>query len=151
MGVRLTGHCVCRNLRYSLDLDSAEDARTTLCHCRSCRTAFGTNYGLTAKVPVRSFKYDDGSKPKTFKQDNGVVREFCENCGAYICEYGVCDTESLFLHNRPRQGLVTLTSPVIIGGGGRQVSLCHVGDAGGAREDSAERRVLLQESSGLDA
>jgi hypothetical protein len=39
-------------------------------------------------VPVDSFKYESG-KPKLYKQDNGVIREFCDNCGAYICEYGV--------------------------------------------------------------
>ena len=40
------------------------------------------------QVPLDSFKYDSG-KPKLYKQDNGVIREFCDNCGAYICEYGV--------------------------------------------------------------
>ncbi|KAK3359647.1 hypothetical protein B0T25DRAFT_533497 [Lasiosphaeria hispida] len=43
--------------------------------------------GLTAKVPIQSFKYAWGS-PKRHKQENGVVREFCDNCGAFICEYG---------------------------------------------------------------
>ncbi|KAK5656756.1 hypothetical protein OQA88_4304 [Cercophora sp. LCS_1] len=89
MGIHLEGRCVCKNLQYSLDLDSPEDARTTLCHCSSCRRAFGTNYGLTAKVPIQAFKYEQGA-PKTHKQENGVVREFCDNCGAFICEYGVC-------------------------------------------------------------
>jgi len=48
--VHLKGRCVCNALQYSLHLDSPDDARTTLCHCHSCRRAFGTNYGLTAKV-----------------------------------------------------------------------------------------------------
>lgn len=39
-------------------------------------------------MPLDSFKYESG-KPKLYKQDNGVIREFCDNCGAYICEYGV--------------------------------------------------------------
>lgn len=78
MGIDLKGHCVCNNLKYNVSLESTEDARTTLCHCSSCRRAFGTNYGLTTKVPVDSFKYEAG-KPKLFKQDNGVVREFCDN------------------------------------------------------------------------
>jgi len=87
MPVHLQGRCVCRKLRYSLDLDSPDDARTTLCHCNSCRRAFGTNYGLTAKVPLQSLKYEEGT-PKLFKEENGVTREFCDSCGAYICEYG---------------------------------------------------------------
>jgi hypothetical protein len=89
MAIHLQGRCVCKKLQYSLQLDSADDARTTLCHCRSCRRAFGTNYGLTAKVPVQAFRYESGSQPKKYKQENGVTREFCDNCGAYICEYGV--------------------------------------------------------------
>lgn len=87
MSVQLQGRCVCRRLRYSLDLDSSDDVRTTLCHCNSCKRAFGTNYGLTVKVPLRSFKYGEGAS-KLFKQENGVTREFCDSCGAYICEYG---------------------------------------------------------------
>ncbi|KAK4445756.1 Mss4-like protein [Podospora aff. communis PSN243] len=87
MPLHLAGHCVCGELRYCLELDSADDARTTLCHCNSCRRAFGTNYGLTAKVPIQAFKYESGSS-KTHKQENGVTREFCANCGTFICEYG---------------------------------------------------------------
>ncbi|KAL2263692.1 hypothetical protein VTK26DRAFT_5635 [Humicola hyalothermophila] len=88
--MHLQGGCVCGRLRYSLDLDSAGDARTTLCHCRSCRRAFGTNYGLTAKVPLRAFRYERASgQPRRHRQEeNGVTREFCGECGAFICEYG---------------------------------------------------------------
>ncbi|KAK3499498.1 Mss4-like protein [Neurospora hispaniola] len=87
MSIHMKGRCVCENLQYSLELDSLDDARTTLCHCNSCKRAFGTNYGLTTKVPLQGFKYEAGT-PKKFKQHNGVTREFCDNCGAYICEYG---------------------------------------------------------------
>ncbi|KAL2108255.1 hypothetical protein VUR80DRAFT_4086 [Thermomyces stellatus] len=82
-----TGGCVCGRLRYSLALDSPDTARTSLCHCLSCRRAFGTNFGLTTKVPVGRFAYVTGT-PTMFEQENGVRREFCESCGAYICEYG---------------------------------------------------------------
>jgi hypothetical protein len=88
MTIHMQGRCVCNKLQYSLDLDSPEDARTTLCHCHSCRRAFGTNYGLTAKVPLQAFKYEQGT-PKRHRQENGVTREFCGECGAYVCEYGV--------------------------------------------------------------
>ncbi|KAI3572421.1 Mss4-like protein [Fusarium oxysporum f. sp. albedinis] len=75
------------NIKYSVSLDSPDDARTSLCHCGSCCRAFGTNFGLTTKIALGGFNYDQG-KPKTFKQENGVVREFCDNCGAFIYEYG---------------------------------------------------------------
>ena len=48
----------------------------------------GGAFGLTAKTPLSMFKYMPGGKTKTFVADNGVHREFCENCGTYICEYG---------------------------------------------------------------
>jgi hypothetical protein len=50
MALDLKGRCVCNSVKYSVNLNSPEDARTTLCHCKSCRRAFGTNYGLTTKV-----------------------------------------------------------------------------------------------------
>jgi hypothetical protein len=54
--------------------------------------AFGTNYGLTAKVPKDAFRLTTG-KPKEHAADNGsgmvVHREFCDNCGSFILEYGV--------------------------------------------------------------
>jgi hypothetical protein len=78
MGIDLKGHCVCSKLKYTVSLKSEEEARTTLCHCSSCRRAFGTNYGLTTKVPLEGFKYDEG-KPKLYKQGNGVIREFCDD------------------------------------------------------------------------
>jgi hypothetical protein len=54
--------------------------------------AFGTNYGLTAKIPKDAFKLTAG-KPKEHVGDNGsgslLHREFCDNCGSFILEYGV--------------------------------------------------------------
>ncbi|KAL2289164.1 hypothetical protein FJTKL_02961 [Diaporthe vaccinii] len=87
MALNLTGTCTCKKLQYTVRLDSADSARTSLCHCSSCKKAFGTNYGLTSKIPIESFEYSQG-EPKLYKQDNGVVREFCDNCGSFTCEYG---------------------------------------------------------------
>lgn len=51
--------------------------------------AFGTNYGLTIKVPKDTFAYTQG-KPKEHVSDYGLHREFCDTCGGFILEYGVC-------------------------------------------------------------
>ncbi|OQE02759.1 hypothetical protein PENVUL_c039G02249 [Penicillium vulpinum] len=87
----LTGSCICRNIEYELKLVSNDDARTSLCHCRNCKKAFGTNYGLTAKVPKDTFNLTKGI-PKEHIADNGsgavIYREFCQNCGSFILEYG---------------------------------------------------------------
>ncbi|KAJ5160920.1 uncharacterized protein N7482_007924 [Penicillium canariense] len=86
-----SGSCVCRRIEYELRLDSPDDARTSLCHCRNCKKAFGTNYGLTAKVPKDAFCLLKG-EPKEHAADNGsgavVHREFCDHCGSFILEYG---------------------------------------------------------------
>lgn len=120
--MKLTGSCYCRALQYQVDLNSADDARTSLCHCRNCKVrsitvfllsimrslhkrfqcmfvadpvkqkAFGTNYGLTAKIPKDAFQYTQGT-PKEHAADNGsgtmLFREFCDYCGSFILEYGV--------------------------------------------------------------
>lgn len=52
----LTGGCTCGGLQYKVELDSADYARTSLCHCSSCKKAFGTNYGLTSKVSTPTTK-----------------------------------------------------------------------------------------------
>ncbi|KAJ5369701.1 uncharacterized protein N7496_005793 [Penicillium cataractarum] len=86
-----TGSCFCRKIEYELRLESAEDARTTLCHCRNCKKAFGTNYGLTAKVPKDTFHLTKG-QPKEHAGDNGsgvnIYRHFCDTCGSFILEFG---------------------------------------------------------------
>lgn len=86
-----TGSCYCRNIRYEISLDSPDDARTSLCHCSNCKKAFGTNYGLTAKILKDALRLTAG-KPKEHVGDNGsgslLHREFCDNCGSFILEYG---------------------------------------------------------------
>ena len=88
----LTGSCYCRNITYKVSLNSRDDARTSLCHCRNCKKAFGTNYGLTAKIPKDALKITRG-KTKEHSADNGsgmvIHREFCDHCGSFILEYGV--------------------------------------------------------------
>ncbi|GCB18891.1 putative glutathione-dependent formaldehyde-activating enzyme [Aspergillus awamori] len=85
------GSCFCHKITYNLNLSSPDDARTSLCHCSSCKKAFGTNYGLTAKVPKDALQITSG-KLKEYVGDNGsgsiIHREFCGDCGSYICEYG---------------------------------------------------------------
>ncbi|KAL1616806.1 hypothetical protein SLS54_008198 [Diplodia seriata] len=77
--MKLTGSCYCRALLYEVNLNSADDA------------PFGTNYGLTAKIPKDAIQYTQGT-PKEHAADNGsgtmLFREFCDNCGSFILEYG---------------------------------------------------------------
>ncbi|PSN66388.1 hypothetical protein BS50DRAFT_635517 [Corynespora cassiicola Philippines] len=88
--IHLSGSCFCRGLVYQLRLDSKDEARTSLCHCGSCKKAFGGAFGLTTKVPLHGFRYTNG-KPTIYAADNGLgtaaYREFCNKCGSCICEY----------------------------------------------------------------
>ncbi|KAJ8058055.1 hypothetical protein OCU04_012914 [Sclerotinia nivalis] len=85
-----TGSCYCRAIKYTFNIESSE-ARTSLCHCHNCKKFFGTNYGLTTKIPALSFKIIEG-EPKVHEADNGsgslLHREFCGVCGGGILEYG---------------------------------------------------------------
>ncbi|KAL4756194.1 GFA family protein [Aspergillus foveolatus] len=86
-----TGSSTCHKIEYNLTLNSADDARTSLCHCKNCKKAFGTNYGLTAKVPKHALQLTKGETKKHAADcRTGVVvhREFCDTCGSFICEYG---------------------------------------------------------------
>lgn len=89
---QFSGGCTCGRVRYKLNLESIDDARTSLCHCGSCKRAMGGAFGLTAKVPLTMFELTDGS-PKLFIQANGVRREFCDNCGSFVVEYGEANIE----------------------------------------------------------
>ncbi|KAF2742064.1 hypothetical protein M011DRAFT_413331 [Sporormia fimetaria CBS 119925] len=90
MPLNLTGSCFCRNLTYTIHLSSLDDARTSLCHCGNCKKAFGGAFGVTSKIPVGSFSYDQGNQVHAGDNGSGsiVYREFCGKCGSYICEYG---------------------------------------------------------------
>lgn len=54
--------------------------------------AFGTNYGLTAKVAKDVFHLTKG-QPKEHAGGNGsgvtIYRHFCDTCGSFILEFGV--------------------------------------------------------------
>lgn len=67
--------------------------------------AFGTNYGLTAKVPKDSLRITAGA-PKEHVADIGsgipIHREFCGTCGSFILEYGVGRSFSSYLYNTQR-------------------------------------------------
>ncbi|THU86393.1 DUF636 domain protein [Dendrothele bispora CBS 962.96] len=87
--------CYCRQIEYELSLSSLDDARTPLGggHHFSppvYQKAFGTSYGLTAKVPLDSFKLTRGDR-KSHIADNGsrtsLHPEFHDNCGSFILEF----------------------------------------------------------------
>jgi len=79
------GGCFCNAIRYTLTLSSPDDARTTLCHCHSCKKFTGGPFGATAKIPISSLQITQG-KPKEYVSESGLTRKFCEQCGSGITE-----------------------------------------------------------------
>lgn len=103
--VDLYGGCTCGALRYKLSLKSKDDARTIVyvhqqstrvasrlsllntfcrCHHTSSKRASGGAFGLKTRVPSTMFKVEKG-QPKEFALE-GVVREFCGDCGDAVAE-----------------------------------------------------------------
>ena len=87
-----TGGCYCKKITYTIRLANRQEARTTTCHCRSCKKTFGSVFGVTVKVPVTGVKMT-GERPQMHKSDNGSgtysYREFCNECGSTVCTYEV--------------------------------------------------------------
>ncbi|KAJ8994594.1 hypothetical protein HRR80_001306 [Exophiala dermatitidis] len=105
--MKFPGGCYCGKIRYEIDLDDKDQARTSLCHCRNCKKFTGGPFGITTKIPKSSFKVLEGQdKIKTHEGDNGggviLHREFCSECGSGLLEYGV--SWSFLPYVRPRKG-----------------------------------------------
>ncbi|KAH6642135.1 Mss4-like protein [Boeremia exigua] len=85
-----TGGCHCKKVTYTVRLACKSEARTTICHCESCKKTFGGVFGVTVKIPLTGLKMTDG-KTVVYKSDNGSgtysYREFCNECGSTICTY----------------------------------------------------------------
>ncbi len=77
---RITGGCLCGQIRYCL---TASPTHSTMCHCVDCRRATGAQSVAWVTVPLEHFKLVQGA-PKTFHSSPGVHRTFCENCGTSL-------------------------------------------------------------------
>lgn len=55
-----TGSCYCRNVQYELTLNSPDEARTSICHCKNCKVSFlRAQYSLTNAVWRPTFPHHD--------------------------------------------------------------------------------------------
>lgn len=89
---KYTGSCYCGAITYVVNIDSPDDARTSLCHCKNCKKFTGGAYGITTKLPASAFQITSAKKPQSHDADNGsgsmLHREFCPECGSGILEVG---------------------------------------------------------------
>ena len=76
----LKGSCLCNTIQYELD---APLGQIGICHCRRCRKASGTAYGVNATVEEAGFRLVAGADSLThFAGPSGVTRSFCRHCGS---------------------------------------------------------------------
>ncbi|MEP5566311.1 MAG: GFA family protein [Halioglobus sp.] len=81
--MKFSGGCYCGQVRYEAEGDPLMRGQ---CHCRECQYISGGSANVIIAMPRAGFHYT-GGQPKRFVRDdleNGVVREFCENCGTSL-------------------------------------------------------------------
>ena len=95
------GRCYCRQISYSITLQTPDSARTSLCHCKNCKIFTGGPFGITTKISKSSFNITSDKKPKIHEADNGsgtlLHREFCGECGSGILEYGANAGDNVYI------------------------------------------------------
>jgi hypothetical protein len=80
---KMTGGCLCGQVRYSAD---AEPAFTGVCHCTSCQKQSGTAFNVVVAVPQAALAIQGSPKSYAATGDSGKpnVSKFCPNCGSTI-------------------------------------------------------------------
>ncbi len=115
MSKKITGGCLCGNVRYSF----ANIPKLQLvCHCASCQKQSGSAFSSAALVPRDEFAIEGETKSYTRHGDSGddIVRVFCPACGsslyskvaarpdAYVVQTGTLDNADWYT---PRVNLWT--------------------------------------------
>ncbi len=78
----LKGSCLCGNIRYEVDTPLGTIG---VCHCRRCRKASGSAFGVNAGVEKSAFRLTAGTDSlASFDAGTGVTRMFCRNCGSPV-------------------------------------------------------------------
>jgi hypothetical protein len=80
----LTGHCLCKQTTFSVDVDAP--ALVGYDHCDDCQRQSGSTYSLVAVVPKAKLTISGPTKKYSSKGSSGndVHRIFCGECGSPI-------------------------------------------------------------------
>jgi len=80
---KLSGKCLCGNIRFSMD---TEIIRTANCHCSDCRAATGAAYGTLVMVDEDAIHVTGTPKIYRHKADSGadIEKHFCPDCGSQL-------------------------------------------------------------------
>lgn len=104
MSGRISGGCLCGNIRYET---TTEPAFQLLCYCTDCQTISGAAGYAAYGVPIDSIELTKG-EPAVFdvQADSGRInsRRFCPACGtriwAQLDEMGLASINGLTLDQR---------------------------------------------------
>jgi hypothetical protein len=78
----LTGSCLCRAIRYEVNVPITE---LRACHCRDCQKSSGTAGSVNAMIQSSAFRITQGTPKRfTLTADSGRIlhRFFCGDCGS---------------------------------------------------------------------
>ena len=80
---KMTGGCLCGQVRYSAD---AEPVFTAVCHCRNCQKQAGTAFSIVVAIPKTALTVTGNIKVFHDRGGSGqpVERRFCPECGSPI-------------------------------------------------------------------
>lgn len=77
---KLTGHCLCGQVRYRIDLDDVAEP-LTVCHCRQCGRWTG---GVAPFLSCRATELTVTGEVRWFQSSPDVKRGFCQTCGGSL-------------------------------------------------------------------
>jgi hypothetical protein len=85
MARKITGHCLCGQVTYRLDVEPVAQA---FCYCADCQRQTGTAFSVVIAVPREAF-HVEGDTLSSFKTKGDVHgtptrRHFCSACGSPI-------------------------------------------------------------------
>ncbi|MBL8381915.1 MAG: GFA family protein [Burkholderiales bacterium] len=78
----LEGSCLCGAIRFEVD---APLGTIGICHCRRCRKASGSAFGVNASIDAAGFRLLAGADAlAAYAAPTGLTRSFCRHCGAPV-------------------------------------------------------------------
>lgn len=80
MSERVTGRCLCGDIRYEY---TGAALKILHCHCESCRRHTSSPIATFVCVPAETFRHTGGT-PVAYASSPGVTRTHCGRCGAPI-------------------------------------------------------------------
>jgi len=77
-GDKITGGCLCRNVRYEIEQSPLEAG---YCHCNMCKKGLGNLFGAWIFVKDANIRFVKGEL-SWYQSTKRVKRGFCANCGS---------------------------------------------------------------------